>query len=558
MFFRQKRSGSRTYLQIVENVRAGGQVRQHVIATLGRMDELARSGRLEALLASGARFSDQVLLLSQAQDTALTARRIGPPLVFGRLWEETGIKAVLDALLHERSFGFPVERAIFTTTLHRIMISGSDRACEFWRDDYLIPSAQDLQLHHFYRAMAWLGESLDPEHQDAATPVAPRCTKDLIEEQLFARRRDLFSELSLCFFDTTSLYFEGDGGATLGRRGHSKDYRPQLNQMILGVVLDDAGRPICSQMWPGNTADVTTLIPVVDRLARRFGITRVCVVADRGMISRATLEALEQRRLEYILGVRERSTQEVRDRVLEDDGPSLPIVIDRAGGRETELEAKEVRIAGRRYIVCRNEAQAKEDAATREAVLANLRDKLRQGDKSLVGNSAYRRFLKAPADDHFEIDAAKVAEEARYDGVFVLRTNTRLSPLSVMLQYRRLLQVEQVFRAAKAVIETRPIYHRTDAAIRGHVFCSFLAIVLEQALMTHCAAQGLKPERQPLLLDLDRLQETVLTHKDKSWIVRTEPSGCTAAVFRALGLALPPRTRPLDPISTPSTPVAAR
>jgi hypothetical protein len=552
MFFRQKRSGSRTYLQIVENVRAGGQVRQHVIATLGRMDDLARSGRLEALLASGARFSDQVMLLSQAHDTALTARRIGPPLVFGRLWEETGIKAVLDALLQERSFGFPVERAIFTTTLHRILISGSDRACEFWRDDYLIPGAQDLQLHHFYRAMAWLGEPLGPEHQDAATPGAPRCTKDLIEEQLFARRRDLFSELSLCFFDTTSLYFEGDGGATLGRRGHSKDYRPQLNQMILGVVLDDAGRPICSQMWPGNTADVTTLIPVVDRLARRFGITRVCVVADRGMISRATLEALEQRRLEYILGVRERSTKEVRDHVLEDDGPSLPIVIDRAGGRETELEAKEVRIAGRRYIVCRNEAQAKEDAATRAAVLATLRDKLRQGDKSLVGNTAYRRFLKAPAGDHFEIDAAKVAEEARYDGLFVLRTNTRLSPLTVMLQYRRLLQVEQVFRAAKAVIETRPIYHRTDAAIRGHVFCSFLAIVLEQALMAHCAAQGLKPERQPLLLDLDRLQETVLTHKDKSWIVRTEASGCTAAVFRALGLALPPRTRPLDPNSTPA------
>src|SRR3982750_1544193 len=119
------------------------------------MDKRARPARLEALLASGARFSDQVMLLSQAHDAALTARRIGPPLVFGRLWEETGIKAVLDALLHDRGFGFPVERAIFTTTLHRILISGSDRACEFWRDDYLIPGAQDLQLHHFYRAMAW-------------------------------------------------------------------------------------------------------------------------------------------------------------------------------------------------------------------------------------------------------------------------------------------------------------------------------------------------------------------------------------------------------------------
>ena len=125
-----------------------------------------------------------------------------------------------------------------------------------------------------------------------------------MEEELFARRRDLFSTIDLVFMDTTSLYFEGAGGQTLGRRGFSKDHRPDLNQMILAVLLDGDGRPVCTEMWPGNTADVGSLIPAVDRLRKRFSINRVCVVADRGMISAETIAELEARKLLYILGVR--------------------------------------------------------------------------------------------------------------------------------------------------------------------------------------------------------------------------------------------------------------
>jgi transposase len=147
------------------------------------------------------------------------------------------------------------------------------------------------------------------------------------------------------FMDTTSLYFEGEGGATLGERGHSKDYRPHLNQMIVGVIIDQDGRPVCSEMWPGNTADVTTLIPVIDRLRGRFGIQRVCVVADRGMISAETIAGLEQRGLEYILGVRERSSKEVHDIVLADQTPSVPLVIPRRG-RPVRLSGTENRHKG--------------------------------------------------------------------------------------------------------------------------------------------------------------------------------------------------------------------
>lgn len=191
MFFRLKKSGPRSYLQIVENRWEDGVTRQHVIATVGRVDELAASGALASLLASGARFCDQVMLLSalEADGPQLSARRIGAPLLFGRLWEDTGCRAVLEEVVSERAFEFPVERAVFTAVLHRLLISGSDRACEKWMADYVIPGSDGLQLHHFYRAMAWLGEEL-PDQRDR-TPLAPRTVKDVIEERLFERRRDL-------------------------------------------------------------------------------------------------------------------------------------------------------------------------------------------------------------------------------------------------------------------------------------------------------------------------------------------------------------------------------
>jgi hypothetical protein len=557
MFFRLKTSGPRRYLQIVANRREGGAVRQQVVATIGRLDELASTGALAALLASGARFCEQASLLAAldnpAHEPRLQTRRIGAPLVFGRLWQETGCRAVLEELLAGRAFAFPVERAVFTAVLHRIMVSGSDRAGEKWLADYAIPGTEGLDLHHFYRAMAWLGEELPGKEQQHATPFAPRTIKDRIEEALFARRRDLFSELSVVFLDTTSLAFTGEGGANLGARGHSKDRRPDLQQMIVGVVIDARGRPICSELWPGNTADVGVLVPVVDRLRHRFAIGRVCVVADRGMIAAATTAALEERGLQYILGARERSDKLVRAVVLADDRPFTPLLVERVRGG-AQLFVKEVTVDKRRYIVCRNEAEAAKDAAVRAAVIAALDRQLKQGDKALIGNAAYRRYLRRvrPADGGkagpaFEIDPGKLADEARFDGIFVLRTNARVTPLQVVLRYRDLLQVEELFRTAKTLLRTRPIYHSCDAAIRGHVFCSFLALVLRKELQGRWEGAAPKPEWGDLLRDLDRLQEARLEQNGKSWRLRTEATGAVPPLLKALGIALPPRIQATGP-----------
>ena len=161
----------------------------------------------------------------------------------------------------------------------------------------------------------------------------------------------------------------------------------------------------------------------------------------------------------YVLGVRERTDRLVRDLVLDDPAPFVPFVL-RKERREVEYEAKAVALAGRRYIVCRNLNAMKKDAANRGTIVAALERQLKKGDKSLVGNKGYRRFLKNPEGEGFAIDRAKVEEDAKFDGVFVLQTNAHLSPLEAMLVYKNLWTVERTFRTTKSLFETRPIYHQ--------------------------------------------------------------------------------------------------
>jgi hypothetical protein len=546
MFFRTKTSGPRTYLQVVENRWEGGRSRQRVVATLGRLDQLQQSGQLDALLISGARLARSVLVLSehaQGRLPTISTRHIGPASVFQRLWELTGCQHVIQHLLKGRRFEFPIERAVFLTVLHRLFDPGSDRAADKWKDGYEIEGCEGLQLHHLYRAMGWLGDELPRKEQADKTPFAPRCNKDLVEEALFARRRDLFTQLQLVFLDTTSIYFEGGGGETIGQRGHSKDHRPDLKQMIVGAILDGQGRPICCELWPGNTADVTTLIPVVDRLRSRFGVTKVCIVADRGMISKETIEGLEQgeRGWQYILGARMRSQNEVKDDVLARAGRYRVVHPERRTGEDpAPLKVKEVHVEGRRYIVCLNEDEARKDAADRGAIVASLQEKLRGGEKSLVGNKGYRRYLSSTGPDHFRIDEAKIKEEARYDGKWVLRTNTDPETAEVALQFKRLWMVEAWFRSSKSLLQTRPIYHKCDETIRGHVFCSFLALVLRQELESRLARDGHDFEWADVIQDLDRLQMVEVEQDGKRFLLRSEIQGTCGTVLRAAGVAVPP------------------
>ena len=234
----------------------------------------------------------------------------------------------------------------------------------------------------------------------------------------------------------------------MGERGHSKDHRPDLKQMVVGAVIDGEGRPVCCEMWPGNMSDAKTLMPVVDRM---------------------------------------RNEKAVRDDVLSHPGRFRKV--------DDNLQMKEVGLDGRRYVVCFNPNEAKKDAAERETILASLKEKLKQGAKSLVGNRGYRKYLEVKTGT-VTIDRSKVESEARYDGKYVLVTNLPpdFETSDVALRYRELLQVENLFRALKSALRTRPIYHQNESAIKGHIFCNFLALMLLKELQLRLQSKGWKLE----------------------------------------------------------------
>jgi transposase len=312
-------------------------------------------------------------------------------------------------------------------------------------------------------------------------------------------------------------------------------------------LLDDRGRPLACEMWPGNTADVTSTIPVVTRLKKRFGANRFCIVADRGMISKATMATLEEEHISYILGVRMRRVKEVNTEVLLNEDPFAEVYPEGTHSKEpAPLKVKEVMVNGTRYIVCRNERQARRDAADRDAIVAALKEKLKKAPATLISNKGYRSFLTM-TNESVTLDEEKITDDALYDGIWVLTTNTKLAAREVALKYKELWMVEQTFRDMKSILETRPIYHKRDETIRGHVFCSFLALVLKKELDDRLVSRGLQLEWADIKQDLKALQEVVIEESGLKLAVRTECRGTCGKVFQATGVALPPTIRVLHP-----------
>jgi transposase len=301
-------------------------------------------------------------------------------------------------------------------------------------------------------------------------------------------------------------------------------------------------------MWPGNTTDVKTLVPVVKRIRDRFNVSKFCIVADRGMISNDTMNEFDdpKNRIPYILGVRMRNVKTVREEVLSDTREFRQIRPEGKSSKDSSpLQVKEVRIDGRRYIVCLNPKQARKDRADREAILASLEEQLKKGDKSLVGNRGFRRYIKSEKGA-FSIDREKVEEEARFDGKWVLTTNTKLPADEVALKYKELWMVEHTFRSMKSLLETRPVYHRLDETIRGHVFCSFLALMLKKELYRRLEDSGHCFEWADIKQDLKALRETVLEEDGKRFAVRSQCQGICGKIFHSVGVAMPPTIREIQ------------
>ncbi len=272
-----------------------------------------------------------------------------------------------------------------------------------------------------------------------------------------------------------------------------------------------------------------TFRQIIVDLRRRFNLSRVIFVGDR--VSREILDELDRNHIEYIVGMRMRKVNDVSE-------------VLKTGGRykvvRKNLIVKEVWYDADRYIVCYNPLQAEYDQKAREAMVVKLESQLKNnGVKSLVGNSGYRRYLLLKKDAVVGIDQKVLKKEARYDGKYVLRTNSILDTDQVALAYKDLWRVERAFREIKSSLDLRPVYHWKDSRVRGHIMVCFLALVLESALRRKLLEKNIEVEYIYLLRDLQQLRAVELTIGEDRYLSRTELAGKANEAFRALGIRPP-------------------
>ncbi|MBW1735842.1 MAG: IS1634 family transposase [Deltaproteobacteria bacterium] len=508
----QKRKDGRevTYVQIVRTYwdKTVGRPRQKVLCTLGRLDKMTEDGNLVSIANKLLEAAGKLEAMQEAE--AHQMGFWGPSYLFFRLWQDCGLKELFDKLTRRLKLPYDLSQVLFELVLQRMVESGSKLGWfETFRESHWF-DWQGAELHHYYQAMDVLIRH-----------------KEEIEKYLYFKDRDLFTPRpSLVFFDTTSTYFEGSR-CELSDYGYSRDRRPDREQVLIGVALDERGMPLYHQVWEGGKVDRDAFLETVRVLKGAFGVQRVILVADRGCVSTGVIEWLEQEGLEYILGMRLRGFRRAEE------------VLCRAGRYSEvrdDLLVKEVKVDGERYLLCYNPQEAEREARKREEILRGLYEKVREG-KALVGNRGYRRYLKPQS---FEIDEEKVQKEARYDGKWILRTNTGLCGREVALAYKDLWKVERVFRELKEVLALRPIYHWKERRVRAHVFICFLALYLERYLMVKLG----EPEdwgHSRVVRALKKLKRAEVEVGGRRYRVRTEIPDETVELLRRAGYGIPPR-----------------
>jgi hypothetical protein len=530
MFLRVKKGGNERfphdYLQIVESYRDGKTVSQRVIANLGRLDLLKGGGQIDSLVRSFARFSEHLSVIEKLPDVRSCESFVwGAVVVFERLWQRQGLGEIIRALARDRRFRFDVERVAFTLALHRLLAPGSDLACSRWLAHVAGEGMREIKLEHLYRTVGFLSE-----------------VRAELERELFLRDRDLFSgPLDLVFLDTTSTYCYRDEETPLRKRGHSMDHRSDLPQIVVAVVVDRKGWPLSWKVMPGNTHDAKAFRTVVAKLRERFEIGRVVVVCDRGMVSEENLSLLSDHKdspMDYIVGCRMRKVKEVMTEVLSRRGRYHEV--------GENLKVKEFFVGERRYVVCMNEEEAKKDRVAREAIVADLMEKLeKRGAKSLIPNRGYARYLVAEKGT-VRINFDAVREDERFDGKFVVRTTTNLPAHEVALAYKSLWRVERVFRETKSNLEVRPIFHHIDSQCVGHIIASFLALRLQIHLERALEDKGVQLPWAEVIGELKEVRAVNLTLEGRNYRIRTDVKGPALLAFQAAGVRVPPRVASLD------------
>ena len=503
----------------------------------GREDELDRDA-IRRLIGSLSRAlpPDEALALAAPELAFLESRPLGGAHLLDGLWHRLGLHEILARLLRGRRLDPSAERALFALVANRALAPASKLSCAAWVSERAaIPGLAELSDDQCYRAMDWL-LAIEAE---------------LAEQVYWAVANLLNLEVDLLFFDTTSTYFETDEadppslGADKGFRtfGHSKDHRPDLPQVVIGLAVTREGIPIRVWTFPGNTADMALIRGVKDDLLA-WKLGRVVWVTDRGFASAENRRYLQRAGGHYITGEKLRGDSAEAKAALARQGRYHVV----AGNLEVKEVVLDAGVMRDRFVVCRNPDEAVRDAAIRERLLGQLEAAIADSDDlvpaaraklacDLRATPTYRRFLRITKAGLLRIDRAAVAADAHLDGKFLLRTSDpTLSAADVATGYKQLLEVERGWRDMKTTLELRPVYHRREDRIRSHVLLCWLSL-----LLVRIAENATGETWRNLRTELDKLHLGRFVGPAGEVAQRTEITPRQAAIFKAADVAEPPR-----------------
>ncbi len=545
-----------TYYQLVENFRdEDGITRQRVLKSLGNKDTF-RVEELDALVTSIERVLGKRYARGAREEDVevLESRRFGDVFVLRQLWNELGLQQIFDELANQRDFKFDLSKALFTMVANRAIDPRSKLDTIDWANlDVLMPEVEGLDEGHLYRTLTWL----DGVKVSAETRIF---------ERIVRARSD---ELRLVIYDTSATHFETNEGPSLAEHGRPSRAPRGKKIVLVALVTTFDGWPIYHEVFPGSTADVNTVERVLRELRDRFNIGRVAFLADNGMVNSTKLALLERLGFDFLVAMKMKGTNEVRDGVLGRAGRYREV--------DPNLFVKEVMIEGRRYVVCHNPEEDARDKARRDSILEKLKAELEggvawdsQAGAKIRTNGAYRRYItkgRGEAKGLIVLSKTRIQEDERYDGKWVVHTSRHdLTPEDVACLYKSEGAIERDWRDLKSVLGLRPIRHFTDHNVRGHVFVCVLAKILlreiQRRLDNGFAAIGSPPT---VLENLGRIPAVqITTPRGAIWkTARLKPHD--EALLRALGIdsaafprvvegptvAMPSRFSDLTPLAAP-------
>ena len=488
MFVKVTRANGSEYIQIVSSYRVNGQTKHKVLFNLGRKDVLTANPGIHRVIQRLAQITDTLVtdtpVTPTCESEALRIDEEGAQvrnwgyLVYWKIWEQFGMPALFERIQgrHER-MQLPLGQAAFVMGLQRMMSPCSKRGTYLRQEEYL--RLGEVELHQMYRALDVLSES-----------------KEEIEQHLFERNRTLYNmQVDVVFYDVTTFYFESVSEDELKRFGYSKDNKVNEVQVVMGLLIDQEGRPIGYELFSGDTFDGRTLCAMLDKLERRFGIKRVIVVADRGLNSKSNLKALRDRGYGYIMASRLRQmVGEVKAQVLSPEGYQS---LHTDEGIELRYKALDYqnRVKGEdgnwhtlpeKIIATYSEKRAQKDRRDRERLVEKATRLLKTPSsiQAMVRRGG-RRYLQSDkaSTPRWYLDERSMREDERWDGYYGIQTSElSLSAQGILDAYHALWRIEDCFRMLKSTMQTRPIFHWTPTRIEGHFVTCFLAFQMARAL----------------------------------------------------------------------------